>query len=53
MADTRLGEVPSYFDKGPTEFLGLDFHISIALEIKAQNSTNGSQLLQLLPDLKS
>lgn len=52
MADTRL-EVPSYFDKGPTEFSGLDFHIYIALEIKTQNSTNGTQLLPLLSDLKS
>lgn len=45
MADTRLGEVASYFDKGPTEFSALDFHIYIALEIKTQKSTNGTQLL--------
>lgn len=45
MADTRLGEVASYFDKGPTEFSALDFHIYIALEIKTQKSTNGAQLL--------
>lgn len=43
MADTRLGEVPSYFDKGPTEFSGLDFHIYVALEVKTQNSTNVTQ----------